>query len=140
MTLRLAVTGLLLLAGTGGALDLEVEPAFPVRGAEARITVAHEGSPVPGAEVRALYRPNSEVSADQEIGRTDASGAVAWVPDDAGIVEIHVESDAGAAFRPVSVRFSGPPVPGLLVLILAGVILFGGNLFFVVYGVLRARD
>jgi hypothetical protein len=93
---------------------------------------------VAGAAVAATYRPNSEVLREAEVGVTDASGSLIWVPEDAGMAELRAEAPQGAATQAISVRFQGVQIQGLIVLVIAGLILFGGNIIFV-SRTLRAR-
>lgn len=122
------LTALTLAPAAAIAVELSVDPVYPVRGKDALIAVIHEGQPVSGATVRVTYRPNSEVLREAEVGVTDASGHLTWSPDDAGMAELAVETPEGSASRSVSVRFPGPPIQGILVLLMAGLILFGGNI------------
>jgi hypothetical protein len=128
----LSILAMLLLAPAAAfAVELSVDPVYPAKGKDALITVIHEGQPISGAEVRVTYRPNSEVLREAEVGVTDASGRLTWSPDDAGMAELAVEAPEGSATRSVSVRFPGPPIQGIVVLLLAGLVLFGGNIRFV---------
>jgi hypothetical protein len=122
---------LLLGAVPSAALDLSVEPEFPVQGEEARLVVTDGEEPAAGAVVRATYRPNSEVSTEEEIGVTDARGVLVWRPADAGMVQLDARKGDDSAGRAVSIRFPSPPSQGLVVLLIAGLILFGGNIRFV---------
>jgi hypothetical protein len=70
------------------------------------------------------YRPNSAIATTDAIPAT--GGQVAWTPADAGVVALAVP---GGARETVSVRFQDTPAAGMLVLVLAGTILFGGAIF-----------
>jgi hypothetical protein len=61
----------------------------------------------------------------------DVSGLLTWSSDDAGMAELAFETPEGSTSRSVSVRFPGPPIQGIIVLLLAGLLLFGGNIRFV---------
>lgn len=127
----LAAAVFLFLAAPCAALDLSIEPEFPVEGEEARLVVSDGGEAVPGATVRVTYRPNSEVSREAEIGVTDADGALTWRPEDAGMAQLGVAKGDESGGRAVSVRFASPPSRGIVIFILAGLILFGGNIRFI---------
>lgn len=129
---------LMAAVGAAPAVELSIDPAYPVQGKEAHITVSHDGQPVVGDTVRVTYRPNSEVLREAEVGMTDASGRLIWVPEDAGLAQLSVTTAEGSASRAVSIRFSSPPALGLVILLIAGLILFGGNIRFVLR-TLKAR-
>jgi hypothetical protein len=107
------------------------ERAYPLRGEPARVTVrGDDGAPLAGAVVETLYRPNSQTTHAAWLAPTDAAGTTTWTPEDAGIVALIAHQ--GAADGPVlasldvTVRFGGFPASGLAVMIVAGLILFGG--------------
>ncbi len=68
------------------------------------------------------YRPNSAV-ARRDTVRLGESASMKWTPERAGVVQIGLPSGAS---QNLSVRFSETPLSGILVLIVAGLILFGG--------------
>ena len=117
----------LFLASTAWA-GIDTTPAVPTEGASATIIVTDgDGNPVTGATVEAVYSPGSEVSRTEEVGTTDESGAVAWTPTGAGIVSLETTAaDSTSITANLSVRFDGLPIPGLLIFLLAGIILFSG--------------
>ncbi len=112
--------------------DIAVSPEAPVAGRPATITVTADGSPVAGASVEAVYRPGSEVSHTEAVGRTGTDGSLPWTPADAGVVTLRSTPPAPAGTEPapetrnLSVRFQGAPPLGVVIMILAGVILYGG--------------
>ena len=71
------------------------------------------------------YRPNSRIARSDSLA-IGPDGSVTWIPEQAGVVALAV--DAGPV-RNVSVRFAGVPWLGVLVLLVAGTILFGGAAF-----------
>ena len=118
--MRLCILLLLLLAGTGEAaaqyVDLAEKP--------------HVGDPVTvtlgGADTLLVtYRPNSSIA---RLVRIPAEGrqTVVWTPAEAGVVAL---ATPGGGQQNVSVRFDAPPLGGILVLLAAGTILFGGAVF-----------
>lgn len=129
-----ALIGGVLLAVAGAAAAGEVAPAdpYPLRGTHTTLTVTgDDGAPVPGAVVEAIYRPSSETEARETLAPTGADGTVDWEPRVAGIVTLVARSGPGEtapeiARRSVAVRFGGFPGPGILIMALAGLLLFGG--------------
>ena len=126
--LILGLLGLLLeIAGAQNSdyhIELAEEP--PLKGSLNRIIFLKGDLPVPGAEVRVTYRPNSATVITQRLGATDSTGAVSWIPEDAGIVTIQVTSGKIQTIRNVAVRFGRFPLGGILIISIAGLILFGG--------------
>ena len=118
----------LLAAAPAAAQSIEVAEPFPLQGEPVTVTVTGEdGVPLAGAELSALYRPNSETSHTEPVGTTDASGQVRWTPTDPGIVTLTAgPSSQPVASANVAVRFGAFPPQGLAIMVLAGVLLFGG--------------
>lgn len=114
----------------GGAAELTAGSSYPLRGEPVEIRLAAaDGTPLPGVAISAHYRPNSETAHSEELGSTDADGVLEWVPTDAGVVTLEAAGEAGApplAQAQVAVRFGGFPAVGLLVMVVAAVVLFGG--------------
>lgn len=111
-----------------GDLQLCATPGSPAQGASCWIEVTRGKEAVEGAEVIVTYRPNSEVAETHRVGRTDGSGRVRWTPAAAGIATIAAEAEEIEPISlTVSVRFRQPPWLGIAILILAAMILFGGN-------------
>ncbi len=79
-----------------------------------------------GAEALVITsRPGSAIADTTRL--TASAGTATWTPEQAGIVEI---SAPGTPDRQtVSVRFDRAPASGILVLLVAGTILFGGAAF-----------
>ncbi len=96
---------------------------FPRQGEPCLVKITREGLPAAGIAVSVTYRPNSEVAITEEIGRTDARGELSWTPRSAGIGMLAAEG----CDLTVSIRFRGIPIGGLVVMLLAAMILFGGN-------------
>jgi hypothetical protein len=127
------------LSAAGGAeADIRIDPVSPTQGEEARVTVTDlEGTPLSGVEIVAVYRPGSQVESLDSLGQTGPGGTLSWAPREAGVVTLRtVEGQAPAYSHNLSVRFRGLPVPGLIILIAAGVILYGG----VIRGFRRLRQ
>lgn len=116
------------------------ERSYPLRGEPIRMAVRDgEDHPVAGAVVEVVYRPNSHTIHTATLAPTDAAGVTEWTPAYAGIVALTARAgtprpggapggDAGAeiATAKVAVRYGGFPPSGLLVMLVAGVLLFGG--------------
>ncbi len=116
---------LILLMLPAFALEVEVAEKYPVRGQAVAVTVVDEG-PVEGAEVVALYVPNSKVSKEVPLGKTDAEGRLSWTPERAGLVTLTATVGEQTAKAVASVRFDSFPPSGMGVMIFAGLLLFGG--------------
>jgi len=128
----LVLCGLLLAARAQA--DVSAAQDFPKQGTATTVTVTDaDGAPLPGAQVTAVYRPGSNVAHTEMLGTTGADGTVAWTPDDAGLVALQATPAATPeAPEPammttnLSVIYRGVPLPGLLVLLVAGITLYGG--------------
>lgn len=125
--------------GTAAAGSLELPPtppyerSYPLLGDAVALRVLDDdGRPVRAAVVEVVYRPNSQTVHRAELAPTGEDGTTAWTPEYAGIVAL--TAHAGAAGGPtvasaqVAVRYGGFPASGLAVMLVAGVLLFGGAL------------
>lgn len=119
-----------LLPGPAAAsVTIEVDRPSPLRGEALTVTVTGDGRPLAGAGLEALYRPNSQTSFVESLPPTDAAGTSEWTPRDAGIVTLSVLDPADGpplATRTLAVRFGSFPARGIAVMVLAGLLLFGG--------------
>ena len=114
--------GLLSLAGPRHAAAQYVPPeASLVVGRPVQITL-----PAPSDTLTVTYRPNSSIDAVEHVAPAAGSASLTWTPREAGVVQL---TSSGGPAQNVSVRFSTPPISGILVLTLAGLILFGGAVF-----------
>ena len=131
-------------------LTLAADDERPLRGQAVRLTVLDEdGRPAAGTRVSALYRPNSHTEHRVELPDVDSSGTVVWTPEYTGPVTLEVRpaaavgeegaraaaAEAGSAAPPlepaaasltVAVRYGSLPASGLIIMVLAGILLFGG--------------
>lgn len=73
-----------------------------------------------------VYRPNAAVAETEVIPITPAANTVAWTPKNAGVVALSYSNEGNTVSKNISVRFEGVSYPGIIVMILAGLILFGG--------------
>ncbi|MCI4670351.1 MAG: hypothetical protein MRZ79_19595 [Bacteroidia bacterium] len=75
------------------------------------------------------YRPNSAVEKNENIAIVPASKTVEWTPQNPGVVAIsysvEMEESQGPSMN-ISVRYNGLSYEGIIVMIAAGLILFGG--------------
>lgn len=111
-----------------GGWEICITPQTPIQGRPCDLTIRADGQPAGGQLLVATYRPNSEVARCDTLGATNAAGTLAWSPRDAGMATLDVY-DAGRAVQTmtVSIKFRETPALGVAILILAGIILFGGN-------------
>lgn len=138
LAVTLAVT---VIAGAGGTVaaaqdgpaELVAETPYPLRGEPVEIRLAAPGgTPLPGVTISARYRPNSETTHTESLGVTGPDGSLSWTPADAGVVTLQAAGEGGAppiAQHQVAVRFGAFPAVGLLVMLGAATLLFGGAAF-----------
>jgi hypothetical protein len=101
-----------------GQIQLSTE--FPVKGEAVDILLEE-----PAEKIYFTYRPRSAVARMDSLVAESAVSQFTWIPRDAGVVAIKTH----AISRNVSVRFKGISTSGLIVMLLAGSILFGGVTF-----------
>ena len=107
---------LALLAAPLGAQEvLSVEPLQPTRDEPVTVTFSE-----PVDTVAVTYRPGA-ITAHTETF-TPGAAVFEFTPSRAGVVSVA----AGDAAQSLSVRFRGAPLSGIVVMVLAGLILFGG--------------
>ena len=112
---------LLLLAATPAlAQSIDMTPDLAVVGREATLRF---GAPVDTLFV--TYRPNSGIAMEEAVP-VGGANSVTWTPSRAGVVSLATPDGASTN---VSVRFDRTPASGVLILVLAGLILFGGAAF-----------
>jgi hypothetical protein len=117
------------------AVVLSAADERPLIGETVRLTVLAGGTPLAGARVSAVYRPNSSTTSTEHLATTDAAGTVFWTPSAAGPVRLEArppeaaEDAAPAASLAVAVRYGGFPLSGLAIMVIAGVLLLGGAAF-----------
>lgn len=81
--------------------------------------------PAPSDTLTVTYRPNSSIPIVDHLP-TGGQGSIEWTPGHPGVVAL---SMPGGPSQNVSVRFLSVPWSGVMVLTLAGLILFGGIIF-----------
>lgn len=99
------------------ATSISVLPERLVAGDQATLTFD-----APVETVVTTYRPNSAIPIVDTLA-VGGFASVRWTPERAGVVRVSVP---GGPSRNLSVRFAALPVSGIVVLIVAGLILFGG--------------
>jgi len=111
-----------------------IESEFPTQDQPVRVHIAHDdGSPVSGASVSVTYRPGSSVERLEPIGVSAEDGGIDWVPSEAGIANVTATwTDAGqseiAAASSVSIRYGSPPLGGIVIMVVAGILLVLGSI------------
>ena len=116
-----ALFALILLAATPSAAQpITITPEIAVLDQEALLRFE-----APVDTLFVTYRPNSVV-AQRDTIRIGGFDSVRWTPKRAGVVRLALP---GGANQNISVRFTEAPLSGLLILIGAGLILFGGAIF-----------
>lgn len=115
--MRLLPLALLLWAAAPAAAQeiVSVEPDAPTRGERVRVTFSE-----PVDSVRVTYRPGAITATSETF--TPGAATFEFTPTRAGVVSVA----AGEASQSLSVRFRGAPLAGLVVMVLAGLVLFGG--------------
>ena len=126
-TMILTVVLLGLSGGPALAIDLTLDDDFPVVGEDQNVSV----SGVERADdlrLWVIYSPNSETQTEEEVGRFSSGGAITWNPTRSGIATLSARDDQGGAVASenVAILFAKTPGSGVLVMLFAGVLLFGG--------------
>ena len=116
--------------GPAAAADLSIDDDFPIVGKGQAVTV----SGVDGVDdlmLWVVYSPNSETQTKKEIGRFTSAGTITWIPTRFGIATLSARNGEGEsiATENVAILFAKTPVAGLLVMIFAGILLFGSAAF-----------
>lgn len=114
------------MAGPTVGFELSTADDFPIVGRSETITVAGDGD-VDGLSLWVVYSPNSETSSEEEIGVVPATSEVSWTPSRSGIATLSVRDDQGniVAAENVAILFDKTPAAGVMVMIFAGLLLFG---------------
>jgi len=144
----LVVLAMALVWGAGDAAargSVVVKKKFPTKDEEVRLIVLDpSGRPVAGAGFEVTYRPGSSVRRVETIGESGQDGGIDWVPTEAGIATLTavwtgLDGAKMVATVDVSVRFRSPPIAGIVIMIIAGVVLVVGSVFRM-YNVVRSRQ
>lgn len=114
--MKMLLTTLLCFAYLLGKAQIEISPKSPSVGEEVTITLSEMSD-----KIMIIYRPNSQVQIFDSI-ETGNSSKVSWTPKNPGVVSI--KSNAHSVN--VSVKYASISWSGLVVMVLAFLILFGG--------------
>lgn len=106
----------LIIAAAPASAEITSSTDAPVRGQAIQLTFAE-----PINSFTVTYRPGA-VTAHDEVVSVPNARTVSWTPQRAGVVKIAAGDDT----KNLSVRFTGAPATGILVMLVAGIILFGG--------------
>lgn len=114
----LALAALLAVAAASAPAAQEIvsiEPDMTYRGERVRVTFSE-----PVDSVTVTYRPGAITARTETF--TPGAATFEFEPSRAGVVAVA----AGDASQNLSVRFRGAPLGGIVVMVLAGIVLFGG--------------
>jgi hypothetical protein len=123
--LRPLLLTFLFLAVPAVAQDAEAPRATTISVFPEKLVAGDQSSLTFDAPVQTVvvtYRPNSAIPLVDTV-TVGGFESIRWTPERAGVVRVAVP---GGPSRNLSVRFAALPVSGIVVLILAGLILFGG--------------
>ena len=125
--MALTVVLLGIAAGTPLAADLTADGDFPVVGKTQNVSLTGVED-VSDMTLWVVYSPTSETQTEEEIGRFRADGRIAWKPSRFGIATLSARGDDGGVVvgENVAILFAETPVAGVMVMLFAGVLLFGG--------------
>ena len=113
--------------GSATAGEILVDGGFPTVGEPMELSVSDVGTPE-NHRLQVVYAPSSETQTAEEIGRFSTEGTIAWNPARFGIATLTVMDDAGetVATENVAILPAETPAGGVLVMVFAGILLFGG--------------
>lgn len=111
------------MAGLQAQEEIGLSVDAPQVGQPLTITLAQ-----PTDSLRITFRPNSSMVKTEVLVNNPPAAVFEWTPRDPGLVQLgYTDPESGAVVRRnVSVFFDGLSVSGLVVMISAGLILFGG--------------
>lgn len=106
--------------------DLVIGEPFATVGEPIAVTFDNENRE--GLTLRVIYRPNSETEKIEKAGSFDENGGLTWTPTEPGLATLTIMNEGGESLASleVGVCFSETPAGGILVMVLAGLLLFGG--------------
>jgi len=109
--------------------ELTCADGFPEVGEARTVTLAGVERPEL-LDLWVVYSPNSETEVITEVGRFSADGEIVWTPAKFGIATLSARDAAGAtvAAANVAIVYARAPISGVLVMLFAGALLFGGAL------------
>ncbi len=116
---------IIFLGATGLGANISLADPSPVAGQPVRVTFS-----VPVDTLLVTYRPNSALVRTEMVILSPATTSAEWTPTSAGLAQLSYLDRTGEApanvSHNVSVRFDGLSGSGLAVMVVAGLILFGG--------------
>ena len=114
-------------ATSASAGELTLDADFPMVGVDQIVTVA-DVERADSLRLWVIYSPNSETQSEEEIGQFSSDGVMTWNPTRFGIATLSARDDGGGTVvsENVAVLFAKTPTAGVLVMLFAGVLLFGG--------------
>ena len=126
-TMILTVVLLGLSGGPALAIDLTLDDDFPMVGKDQNVSLTGADR-VGDLWLWVIYSPNSETQTEEKIGRFSSGGAMIWNPTRFGIATLSARNDEGMAVATenVAILFAETPGSGVLVMLFAGLLLFGG--------------
>ena len=129
-TMILTVVLLGISGGPALAIDLTLDDDFPMVGIDQIVRIA-DVEHAESLRLWVIYSPNSETQTEEEIGRFSSGGAMTWNPTRFGIATLSArdDQDGAVATENVAILFAKTPTAGVLVMLFAGVLLFGGAAF-----------
>ena len=106
--------------------QIQLSEPMPIKGQAVDITL-----PQPAQRLLIRYRPNSSLSTMDTLYSETPTDHFQWKARQAGIATLFTEDEDGQTLhsRNVSVRFKGTSPGGIVVMLLAGIVLFGGAIF-----------
>jgi len=106
-------------------------PDFPTRGEPTKILIhPKEGEDCQQAQLFVTRRPNSKTEKVKNLGTPSATCTIDWIPEDVGITKLAIKvGNEKVVEKNVSVRFEKNPASGSIILIVAGIILYGGIVY-----------
>ena len=119
------------LVTQSGGQEISCQETAPTRGQSILIRLTGAEDPSQW-QVAMTYRPNSAISETTAPMKFDDAGEARLKPAISGIVQITAEGPYVKDQKPptaslnVPVRYPSPPISGIIILLVAGVILFGG--------------
>jgi hypothetical protein len=121
MTIRFFITFFLLLSFCSTFMVQQTKAQYVQKNVVFTVGQPITFSGVDADTLIVTYRPGSNISHAEYIPLTN--GSYTWIPESAGIISL---STPGGPSQTISVRFETLPLSGLIMLIVAGSILFGG--------------
>jgi len=126
------------LANNAYAQEIQILKEYPTVDETIEVKITNSENLPEGAEILVVYRPGSETEKNTYLGPVSLDGKFIWTPENPGIATIKAgvrippvnqddkETFEAAVSKNVAICFAGLPGIGIGVMILAGILLFGG--------------